>query len=168
MPDVVASYQAARCKSCIQAWQSRCHVRVIKLVLAILDLDPVEVLHALDFVIIRVLFIIIVFERPYHRLIHILDRLLIFIYLNLMLLQIGSDLFQNLPDRFEVHIEVSLHWSIVFHNDFLDKLLLEILQFQFWAILFHLFDLMAAGLYLVCAFVNDLFIAFNLFFETDC
>lgn len=167
MPDIISCDQTARCKCRIQARKSRCHLWIVEFILAILDLDPVEVLHTLDLIIVGVFLVIIILQRPDHRLIHLINLFLVFINLNLMILQIGSDFFKYPPYRFEINIEISLHWSIILNNHLFDELLLKIFQLQFWTIFFHFSYFVSAWFDMLKTLFKHFLIVFNLFFETN-
>lgn len=107
-----------------------------------LHLQPVKVLHSLQFVPQQSVFVIVVLQISVDRRVHVIERLLNRCLALLVLIQPTLALLQGLPQTLDFNIGVSLHRCDDFDGDIFHELSLQLLKLLLRV---ELFDLLDAG-----------------------
>ena len=97
----------------IKTRQQRAKLRVVKVVLGMCNLKPVNMLHSKYLPTEHAFVSIAVLEGPDERRVHVIQLLLCLHVSFLVILDVLHALLDNLPEAFEVHVEVTLHWCCI-------------------------------------------------------
>lgn len=133
----------------IKTWQERPKVRVIKVVLGMCHLKPVNMLHSEYLPAEHPFVSITILEGPDERSVHLVKLLLGLHMSLLMVLYVLHALFDNFSEALEIDVEITLHWRCVLLYHLFDQLTLNFVDFCLRVCLKCFFDLVLQLFYLV-------------------